>query len=477
MDQHELKRSLFRELDEKFIDFKEVPVAFHWNTTSYFVQTELQLPIPVAVSGSKISFSFQTKQGDIAFGISFISDEDGSVESVVDLTRVNSDVEEIAGTFEVPREGTIIFSWDNSFSWFNGKILSYSIELLQEAGVIANDEARIEASRDLLQQIKEDNVKIQQRLVEDTVNIEALDIEIPMLEDELRVLKNKLAEKIKARQVSLDNKLRIEERVQVNKETATGLRLRCLSRECLKKVLEYVSDAPSRPYLVCKYWSVVLHRDIKKKPSSSWTDHAKDRVKAIFSVGHGSAVTAETKEVGPADTYPIHKVDPSPIQNGYDSDLGDGEVDKPLPYKPEEVHSFLISQQTSSDSLESIDTSTSSPATESATASPVRWRQRRVIMRKAELKRELSELVGVVRELGNQVEELRGQRQQLREEYLAWKKEFAYRNGRPATDEDKEHSARPLLEDYQKCCQTLQAVEEDYFRAAREMETKHLELV
>lgn len=471
-DQHQLKRSLFKELDEKFICFREVPDVFHWNTSSYFVQTELQLPVPVAVCGSKISFSFHTKQGDIAFGISFISDEDGGVESVVDLTRVNSDVEEIAGTFEVPREGTVIFLWDNSFSWFNGKILSYSIELSQEAGVIAADQARIEASRDLLLQIKEDNVNIQQRLVEDCVNIEALDIEIPMLEEEIRALKNKLAEKMKARQVYLENKLRIEERLEVNNETTIGLHIRCLSRESLRKVLEYVGDA-SRPYMVCKYWSVLLHREIQK-PSPSAAATAKDRVALLLS---GSS--SEAKKIITANpAQKLSSTSDHPSQhNGYDSDLGERELDKPLPYKPEQVRDLLLHQQSSSDSLDSVGIDASTNGTSEATSSsPVRWRQRRVLMRKAELKRELAKLVDIVGELGNHVVDLRSQRQQLRQEYLAWKKDFAFRNGRPANDEDKEVSARPLLEDYQKCCQTLKEVENDYFRAAREMESKHLEL-
>ena len=84
------------------------------------------------IPGSVISFSFDTKFGDISFGITFVAAEDGEIETVIDMNRVRSDLETIAGTFEVPREGVVHFSWDNSFSWLTAKVLGYTISLQQE---------------------------------------------------------------------------------------------------------------------------------------------------------------------------------------------------------------------------------------------------------------------------------------------------------------------------------------------------------
>ena len=103
------------------------------------MQTELRLTIPVDLPGSIISFSFRTKNGDIAFGIKFVSDESEEEESVIDLTRVRSDLETVGGKFEVPRAGVLYFLWDNSFSWLTAKDLAYNVELHQEVEFIENN--------------------------------------------------------------------------------------------------------------------------------------------------------------------------------------------------------------------------------------------------------------------------------------------------------------------------------------------------
>lgn len=45
--------------------------------------------------------------------------------------RVPSDIETIKGTFKSEVDGTFTFLFDNAFSWFNSKLLSYSIHLYQ----------------------------------------------------------------------------------------------------------------------------------------------------------------------------------------------------------------------------------------------------------------------------------------------------------------------------------------------------------
>ena len=45
--------------------------------------------------------------------------------------RVPSDIETIKGKYKAETEGTLYFLFDNSFSWFNSKLLTYSISLYQ----------------------------------------------------------------------------------------------------------------------------------------------------------------------------------------------------------------------------------------------------------------------------------------------------------------------------------------------------------
>lgn len=45
--------------------------------------------------------------------------------------RVPSDIESIKGTFKSEADGAFVFLFDNSFSWFNSKLLSYTVNLFQ----------------------------------------------------------------------------------------------------------------------------------------------------------------------------------------------------------------------------------------------------------------------------------------------------------------------------------------------------------
>ena len=68
--------------------------------------------------------------GDIAFGTQFHARE-RPVETIIESCRVPSDVESITGQFKATQEGTFVLVFDNAFSWFNSKLLSYKVELFQ----------------------------------------------------------------------------------------------------------------------------------------------------------------------------------------------------------------------------------------------------------------------------------------------------------------------------------------------------------
>jgi hypothetical protein len=79
-----------------------------------------------------VSYEFETDGGDIYFGISFISAGESAVaEEVIKVDRMPSDEEPIRGRFKAPSEGVIVFKWNNEYSWFASKSLSYVIEMAQ----------------------------------------------------------------------------------------------------------------------------------------------------------------------------------------------------------------------------------------------------------------------------------------------------------------------------------------------------------
>jgi hypothetical protein len=103
---------------------------------------------------------------------------------IVEPTRVPSDVEPITGSFKAPTDGTIILAYDNTFSWFNPKLLSYVVELHQPAFALA-DKNRCLKSRILLSTTIEDTRRAELRLVKAQDRFKILKQEIPILEEKL----------------------------------------------------------------------------------------------------------------------------------------------------------------------------------------------------------------------------------------------------------------------------------------------------
>jgi hypothetical protein len=120
----------FESLDACFIGIDQTsndPLL--WKCAGMQIQQRFELPIP-SLAGSVCKYSFSTTIGDIAFSVEYRC-KGRPDEKIFGNSRVPSDLEPISGTFKSVREGTLLFIFDNSFSWYNPKILTYKIELFQ----------------------------------------------------------------------------------------------------------------------------------------------------------------------------------------------------------------------------------------------------------------------------------------------------------------------------------------------------------
>ena len=80
----------------------------------------------------QIKYSFSTTLGDITFSTEFVPLGGGQgAEKIVAPMRVPSDIETIKGSYKAEKEGTFVLVFDNTFSWFNSKLLSYKVQLFQ----------------------------------------------------------------------------------------------------------------------------------------------------------------------------------------------------------------------------------------------------------------------------------------------------------------------------------------------------------
>ncbi len=137
---------------------------YHFHGNDMLVQTTFSLPVP-CLGGSLIKYSFSTKGGDIQFSTHFVAKSaslgsprsldspggsshglNGSTHNnsnsnssnsgnnnliIVSASRVASDVETIFGSYRAQQDGTFFLEFDNSYSWFTPKQLTYNVELLQ----------------------------------------------------------------------------------------------------------------------------------------------------------------------------------------------------------------------------------------------------------------------------------------------------------------------------------------------------------
>ena len=144
--------SIFSSLDAPFRNFEKAVEPIVWQSSDILVMQTYDLKVPT-LAGSTVKYSFSTKLGDISFTTEFHAAGQVRISScclhknrfthnfrifssqppqvVVAPMRVPSDIENIKGTFKSESDGTFVFLFDNKFSWFNSKLLSYTVNLFQ----------------------------------------------------------------------------------------------------------------------------------------------------------------------------------------------------------------------------------------------------------------------------------------------------------------------------------------------------------
>ena len=90
---------------------------------------QLTLPIVVPAMYAKLSWEFETENGDIIFGATFCenSRRRKEIEELETPDRVDSHHSAIQRTVRVPSDGVVVLFWDNSYSWFAEKRIRYKV--------------------------------------------------------------------------------------------------------------------------------------------------------------------------------------------------------------------------------------------------------------------------------------------------------------------------------------------------------------
>ncbi|KAG6614844.1 uncharacterized protein IUM83_04105 [Phytophthora cinnamomi] len=76
----------------------------------------------------ELTWKFSTERRDINFGVRFLEENNGEEwEEIVALQRMQSQLKEQTGSFRATCAGTLVFTWDNSYSVIRSKLLRFAI--------------------------------------------------------------------------------------------------------------------------------------------------------------------------------------------------------------------------------------------------------------------------------------------------------------------------------------------------------------
>lgn len=187
---------------------KKVPVP---------LRGRLDVPIHISSGGSVVSYEISTVDYDISFGIT--AEREEGVTVVTEAARVNAHQEPITGKFLVGSVPcAIVFAFDNEYSWFKEKLVTYRITVRPPSrdNIIKGRRRRAKAA---LRAVIDDASSADKRLERATQQRTALATEIARMEKEL-------AEKKKSLDVAQKEEGWLKDRVKLRQLQQVELRKR-----------------------------------------------------------------------------------------------------------------------------------------------------------------------------------------------------------------------------------------------------------
>ncbi|KAJ1442888.1 hypothetical protein B484DRAFT_426708 [Ochromonadaceae sp. CCMP2298] len=254
----------FQSLDKDFEGFKSTAdEVFVYNATDVLVQSTWELPIVVQYPDSTVHYQFCASPGSITFGVVFVAApeeeqdlSDLEIETVEDMQMVNSDLDAVTGSFEVPCEGVVFFMWDNTFDWSANKQISYTIEVKQPA-FAHNDQLRVDSASADMPPLLEELQSCLVRRADAQDSIEHTQADVAFLQEQLSDLQLLLEQKQTEQRALQLEVVGAKETVGLKDILLQGLCVRTLDRAILSHVLSYLRPGVAR---VCRRCPRNSHR-------------------------------------------------------------------------------------------------------------------------------------------------------------------------------------------------------------------------
>jgi len=145
------------------IGYSQIPSVYTARSVPVPLRGKLDVPIHITCGGSVVEYTVESEGYDISFGIMAEREEGSTVVSKT--TRVDAHIQSITGKFLVGSVPcALIFTFDNEYSWFREKKITYSITVTPPTidNIIAGRKKRAESALKVVLEEKNDaNTKLE----------------------------------------------------------------------------------------------------------------------------------------------------------------------------------------------------------------------------------------------------------------------------------------------------------------------------
>ncbi|KAL9190586.1 hypothetical protein ACHAXT_000292 [Thalassiosira profunda] len=186
--------------------FATTPSVYSAKSVPVALRGKFDVPIHVTAGGSVVEYEISTEDYDISFGVT--AEREEGVTNVKESARVDSHLEPVTGKFLVGSVPcALVFSFDNEYSWFREKKVSYKISVTPPRTDSVVKGRRLRAKK-ALEIITQDKQEMEEKY-------EAATQQRTVLEEAVRKLEKELAEKTKSLDVVATEEAFLEKRRKV----------------------------------------------------------------------------------------------------------------------------------------------------------------------------------------------------------------------------------------------------------------------
>lgn len=164
-------------------NFNGKPSVYQAKSVPVALRAKFDVPIHVTAGGSVVEYEIATAQYDISFGVT--AEREEGVTNVKESARVDSHLEPVTAKFLVGSVPcALIFSFDNEYSWFREKRVTYKITVTPPRAENVIKGRRLRAKK-ALEVVTKDTKDMEERYETASQKRTEVEAEVKKLEKEL----------------------------------------------------------------------------------------------------------------------------------------------------------------------------------------------------------------------------------------------------------------------------------------------------